>query len=74
MSVLDDGLVGKVAKVTVPIPLDGPGEIVVAVRGGTEAFAAWSDLPIAKRQPVVVVEVRSARSVFVTPFPEAQGM
>jgi hypothetical protein len=57
--------------VTVPIPKDGPGEIVVAIRGGTERFAAWSDTALAKHTPVVVVEVRSPRSVTVAPFPEA---
>jgi membrane protein implicated in regulation of membrane protease activity len=67
----DDDLVGKVGRVTVPIPLTGPGEIMVAIRGGTESFAAWSDETVAKHQPVVVVQVRSARSVVVTPFPEA---
>ena len=40
---------------------------MLSVRGGTEAFAAWSDEPIAKHTRVVVVEGRSARSVTVTP-------
>lgn len=65
-------LVGKVGRVTVPIPRDGPGEVLVPVRGGTEAYAAWADEPIAKHVPVVVVEVRSARSLTVTAFPEAE--
>ena len=56
---------------TVPIPPDGPGEIVLAIRGGTERFAAWCDGAVAKHDSVVVVYVRSPRSVFVTPFPEA---
>lgn len=63
------GLIGLVGHVTVPVPLGGPGEVVLPIRGGTEAYAAWSDEPIAKYTRVVVVEQRSARSVTVTPMP-----
>jgi hypothetical protein len=69
---LDDslgGLIGEVGYVSVPIPAGKPGEVMLAVRGGTEAFAAWSDEPIAKHTRVVVVDERSARSVTVTPLP-----
>jgi hypothetical protein len=62
------GLIGEVGYVSVPIPADGPGEVMLPVRGGTEAFAAWSDEPIKKHTRVVVVEDRSARSVTVTPL------
>lgn len=62
-------LVGATGVVTVPIPGDGPGEVMLPVRGGTEAFAAWADEPIAKSARVIVVEVLSARSVLVSPFP-----
>lgn len=61
-----DGVIGRV---TVPIPADGPGEVLLPVRGGTEAFAAWSDTPIGKHERVLVIETTSARSVVVTPFP-----
>jgi hypothetical protein len=54
--------------VTVPIPDRGPGEVLLAVRGGTEAFAAWSDAPIEKHARVLVIDQISARSVVVTPF------
>ena len=62
-------LLGAVGYVTVPIPADGPGEVMLPVRGANEAFAAWSDEPIAKHARVAVVETRSARSVTVTPVP-----
>jgi membrane-bound ClpP family serine protease len=62
-------LIGEVGYVTVPIPAGKPGEVMLGVRGGTEAFAAWSDEPIAKHSRVVVVEDRSGRSVTVTPLP-----
>ena len=48
----DQSVVGAIGRVTVPIPADGPGEVLVPVRGGTEAFAAWSDQPIDKRLTV----------------------
>jgi hypothetical protein len=63
-----DSPIGAIGRVTVPIPADGPGEVLLPVRGGTEAFAAWADQPIAKHTRVLVVEHTSARSVIVTPF------
>jgi hypothetical protein len=64
-----ESLLGKVGRVTVSIPPKGPGEVLLPVRGGSEAFAAWSDEPIARHTRVVVVESLSARSVFVTAMP-----
>ena len=63
------GLLGLTGRVTVSIPADGPGEVLLPVRGGTEAFAAWSDEPIPRHRRVVVVECLSARSILVTPLP-----
>ncbi len=64
---LDQDLMGTIGWMTVPISEDHAGEVLLPVRGGTEAFAAWADQPIAKHTRVVVVECRSARSVTVTP-------
>lgn len=61
--------VGAVGRVTVPIPAGGPGEVLIPMRGGTEAYAAWSDQPIAKGTRILVLDCTSARSVTVTPFP-----
>ncbi|MEW1914452.1 hypothetical protein AB0442_39725 [Kitasatospora sp. NPDC085895] len=61
--------VGAVGRVTVPIPADGPGEVLVGLRGGSEAFAAWSGGPIAAHTRVVVIDTISARSVLVEPLP-----
>ncbi|GAB2697124.1 hypothetical protein GCM10010442_13570 [Kitasatospora kifunensis] len=61
--------VGAVGWVTVSIPADGPGEVLLPVRGGSEAFAAWADVPIARNTQVMVVERISARSVLVVLFP-----
>jgi hypothetical protein len=62
-------LIGTVGRVTVSIPANGPGEVLLPVRGGSEAFAAWSDEPIARHSRVLVVDALSARSVLVTPAP-----
>ncbi len=61
--------VGVTGRVTVPIPANGPGEVLLPVRGGTEAFAAWADEPINKNTQVLVIDCMSARSVIVTPYP-----
>jgi hypothetical protein len=62
-------LIGLVGQLTVSVPPGGPGEVVLPIRGGTEAFAAYADEPIAKYTVVVVVDERSSRSVTVTPMP-----
>ncbi|WP_055587670.1 hypothetical protein [Peterkaempfera griseoplana] len=67
----DQSPVGAVGRVTVPIPPDGPGEVLVPVRGGTEAFAAWSRTAVAKNALVIVVDRTSARSVIVELFPSS---
>jgi hypothetical protein len=64
----EPNLLGQVGRVTVSIPADGPGEVLLPVRGGTEAFAAWSDEPVPRHRRVVVVDCLSARSVLVMPF------
>jgi hypothetical protein len=64
-----DSLIGTIGRVTVSIPVNGPGEVLLSVRGGSEAFAAWSDEPIARHSMVIVVHALSARSVLVTPSP-----
>jgi hypothetical protein len=65
----EQSLLGSIGRVTVSIPVGGPGEVLLPVRGGTEAFAAWSDEPIPRHRRIVVVERMSARSVVVTPLP-----
>ncbi len=65
---IDQQLVGTIGHLSVPVTSARPGEVVLPVRGGTEAFAAFADEPIPKHSRVVVIECRSARSVTVTPF------
>ena len=65
----EPSLVGVTGRVTVSIPANGPGEVLLPVRGGTEVFAAWADEPISKHTHVMVIDCMSARSVIVTPCP-----
>ena len=66
---LDQNLIGTIGLVSVPITKHRMGEVMIAVRGGTEAFGACSDEPIAKNARIVVVECLSGRTVSVTPCP-----
>ncbi|MFG2848720.1 hypothetical protein ACGF12_37045 [Kitasatospora sp. NPDC048296] len=43
----------------------GPGEALVKIRGGSESFLAWSEEPLPKGTPVLVVESRGLRQVDV---------
>jgi hypothetical protein len=55
----------------------GPGEALVRVRGGTEAFLAWSDKPLPEGATVLIVDSRGGRAVDVVewadPLSEAPG-
>lgn len=44
----------------------GPGEVLVKIRGGSEAFIAWSADPLPKGTTVLVIEERGARTVDVS--------
>ena len=62
--------------VDVERPVPGPGEVLVKVRGGTEAYLAWSPTALPKGTTVLVIESRGNRTVDVSewtdpldPFP-----
>jgi hypothetical protein len=62
----DDPAVGRTGTVTVATRgPDGPGEVLVKVRGGTEAYIAWSERPLAKGTSVLVWGSRGSRTVDV---------
>jgi hypothetical protein len=48
--------------------IDGPGEVLVNVRGGTEAYLAWSEEPLARDTSVIVFNSRGERTVDVMQF------
>ena len=43
----------------------GPGEVLVKMRGGTEAYLAWSEEPLARGTTVLVFNSRGERTVDV---------
>jgi hypothetical protein len=45
---------------------DGPGEVMVKIRGGSEAFIAWSPTPLPRGATVLVIESRGSRAVDVS--------
>ena len=64
-------MVGKIGRVTGKIGPGVIGEVMVPVRGGTEAFHAYAadgDDEIATGTRVVVVEYFPPRTVVVTPM------
>lgn len=48
----------------------GPGEVLIKIRGGSESFLAWSEEPLPKGTAVLVVETRGARTVGVVRWSE----
>ncbi len=65
----EDPVVGCVGKViTATRGADGPGEVLVSVRGGTEAYLAWSEEPLARDTSVIVFNARGERTVDVMQF------
>ncbi len=50
---------------------DGPGEVLVKTRGGTEAYLAWSEQPLARGTDVLVLSSRGERAVDVMQWPQS---
>ncbi|WP_327292882.1 hypothetical protein [Streptomyces sp. NBC_01198] len=62
----DDAVIGRTGELLIGTRGTlGPGEVLVRVRGGTEAFLAWSDDPLPKGTTVLVVDSRGTRQVDV---------
>lgn len=51
----------------------GPGEVLVKIRGGSEAFIAWSPEPLAKGTAVLVINERGTRTVDVSAWTNPVG-
>jgi hypothetical protein len=70
----DQSLIGSIGVVTVATRGKvGPGEVLLKIRGGTEAFLAWSSDPIPKGATVLVIESRGARTVDVSEWADPLG-
>ena len=70
----DESSIGRVGVLTVATRGEaGPGEVLIKIRGGTEAFLAWSEKPLSKGATVLVIESRGARAVDVIEWEDALG-
>jgi hypothetical protein len=64
--VRDEAAIGCVGVLTVATRgRGGPGEVLVKIRGGSEAYLAWSDAPIRRGTNVLVIDSRGTRTVDV---------
>ncbi len=61
-------MVGMTGRVSVPVPANGQGEVILLVRGGSEAYTAYTEggEAIAKHSRAVVVEQTGPHTVLVT--------
>ena len=67
----DESAVGATGVLLVgTLGADGPGEILIKIRGGTETYLAWSDEPLPRGSTVLVVQALGARRVVVVPWSE----
>ena len=60
------GLIGFLSVATRGV--GGPGEVVLGMGGGTEAYLAYSEAPLARGTEVLVFNSRGNRSVDVVQF------
>ena len=78
-SVANDGghaasVLGRVGEVTVGTTDPArPGEVQIAVRGGSETFIAYCDQSLIRHSAVLVIEELGNRRVTVTPWEFDQG-
>jgi hypothetical protein len=65
----DESLIGSIGVIIIATRgATGPGEVLVKIRGGTEAFIAWSAEPIPRGSTVLVINDRGTRTVDVSPW------
>ena len=70
----DEASVGRVGVLTAATRGSaGPGEVLIKVRGGSEAFLAWSEKPLPRGATVLVIESRGARAVDVIEWEDVLG-
>jgi hypothetical protein len=51
----------------------GPGEVLIKIRGGSESFLAWSEVPLPKGTTVLVTDYRGPRTVDVMKWDDPLG-
>lgn len=70
----ETSLIGSIGVLTVATRgAAGPGEVLVKIRGGSEAYIAWSLTPLPKGSSVLVIESRGSRTVDVSEWTDPIG-
>ena len=70
----DESSIGCVGVLTVGTRgADGPGEVHIKIRGGSETFLAWSDKPLPKGATVLIIDSRGERAVDVIEWEDVLG-
>ncbi len=70
----DESSIGRIGVLIVATRgADGPGEVLIRIRGGSEAFLAWSEKPLPKGATVLVIESRGERAVDVIEWEDVLG-
>ena len=70
----DEACIGTVGVLTVATRGEaGPGEVLIKIRGGSEAFLAWSEKPLPRGATVLVIDSRGARTVDVIEWEDSLG-
>ena len=70
----DESSIGRVGVLIVGTRGErGPGEVLINIRGGSEAFLAWSQTPLPKGATVLVIESRGERAVDVIEWEDVLG-
>ena len=65
----DESLIGSIGVLIIATRgAVGPGEVLVKIRGGSEAFIAWSAEPLPRGSTVLVINNRGTRMVDVSPW------
>jgi hypothetical protein len=67
----DPSAIGRVGVLTIGTRgPNGPGEVLIKIRGGSESFLAWSGETLPKGTAVLIIESRGARAVNVVRWSE----
>ncbi len=70
----DEAAIGTVGVLTIATRGSaGPGEVRIKIRGGTEHFLAWSEMPLKKGAIVLVIDSRGPRTVDVMEWADPIG-
>ena len=70
----DEACIGRVGILTVATRGDqGPGEVHIKIRGGSETFLAWSAKPLPRGATVLIIDSRGARAVDVIEWEDSLG-